>query len=96
MIDTQEKLDAVVYAHKVDILAVAMKEFVSTSDDDVWGTYWVSDEEQVDFNIYQQDDGPNLTVWAYALQHEMGDPAYALTVNTTIGAFVAHIDFVDN
>lgn len=94
MIDTQEKLDAIVDEHKVALLANAIEEFVSTSDDDVWGTYWVSAEEQVDFNIYQQDDSPNLTVWAYALQHEMGDPAYALTVNTSIGAFVAHIDFV--
>jgi len=82
MIDTQEKLDAVVDEHKTDILAVAMKEFVSTSDDDVWGTYWVSAEEQVDFNIYQQDDSANLPVWAYALKHEMIDPKYALTLHT--------------
>lgn len=96
MIDTQEKLYAVVDVRRVDILAEALKTFLSTSDDDVWGTYWLDEKEQVDFNIYQQDDSPNLTVWAYALQHEMDDPEYMLTVNTDIGAFVAYADFVDH
>ena len=96
MIDTQEKLYKAVDAHRIAILAEAVREYDnSNGEDDVWGTYWISTEEQVDFNIYQQDDSANLTVWAYALKHEMGDPADALTVNTAIGAFVAHVDFVE-
>lgn len=94
MIDTQEKLWTVVDAHRVGILAKALEEFESTSDGDVWGTYWVSAEDQVDFNIYEDEDNGNLTVWAYALQHEEGNPDYMKTVNTEIGTFVAHVDFV--
>ena len=97
MIDTQDKLNAFVDTDRMGILAKALEEFNSTSDDDVWGTYRVSATyEMVDFNIYQQDDSPNLTVWAYALKHEDDNPEYTVTVNSVIGAFVAHVLFEEN
>ena len=94
MIDTQKRLDEVVNIYLIEILAEALKEYQTTDDTDVWSTYQIDEEDQVDFNIYQPDeDSPNLTVVAYALRYVPGDEPFALQVNTQIGTFVAHIDF---
>lgn len=93
MIDTQEKLDAVVATHRVAILAEALKSFDDCSDDDVWDTYWVTPEDQIDFNIYQpEEDGP-LHVYAYALRRTPEDAPFVLQVNTGIGCHVANIQW---
>lgn len=93
MIDTHEKLEAVVNEHRVAIIAVAMKSFVDSSDDDVWDTYWVTVEDQIDFNIYQTDEGTEgpIYIHAYALRHVPEDAPHTLQVNTSIGCHVADI-----
>jgi hypothetical protein len=95
MIDTQEKLEAVFKEHRIAILGEALKDFAKCRDSDVWGTYWIDEEDQVDYNVYQSDDSDNLTVWVYALKHTPEDPTYIMTVNTEIGLFVAHVDLMD-
>ena len=49
MIDTYEKLEEVINdpIHKLRIVATAIGEYSDESDDDVWGTYWVSAEDQM-------------------------------------------------
>lgn len=91
MIDTQEKLDKAVDAYRALVLIDALKEFAETGDYDVWGTHWVDKTEPFDFNIYEDEETGDLTVWAYALQHEIGDPEDALTINTEISTFVARV-----
>ena len=95
MIDTIEKLEAVVTdpIHKLRIVATAVGAYSDERDDDVWGTYWIDDEEQIDFNIYRQEDDPALTIWAYALRSTPDEAPYVLQVNTSIGVFVARITF---
>jgi hypothetical protein len=93
MIDTQEKLDKFVESHRIDIVAEAMKAFVSTSDDDVWDTFHVSGGEECDYNIYQTDEGTEgpIYIHAYALRHVPEDAPHTLQVNTGIGCHVADI-----
>ena len=59
----------------------------------MWGTYWVNDKDQIDFNIYRQEDDPALTIWAFALKRLAEHPPYMKVVNTEIGVFVARITF---
>ena len=92
MIDTFEKLVAVVDAHQVQIVARAMDMYVEERDDDVWGTYFF-DGGEIDFNIYRQEDDPAITIWAYALKRTDDNPPWTKVVNTEIGVFVACIDF---
>ena len=95
MIDTIEKLEAVVTdpIHKLRIVATAVGAYSDESDDDVWGTYWVDDEEQIDFNIHIRGDDDALTIWAYALKSVPNEEPYVLQVNTAVGAFVAYVEF---
>ena len=93
MIDTQEKLEAVVGTHQAQIVARAMAMYVEERDDDVWGTYWIDDEDQIDFNIYKRGDDDALTIWAYALKSVPDEAPYVLQVNTAVGAFVAYVEF---
>jgi hypothetical protein len=91
MIDTQEKLDAVVKAHRVAILAVAVEAFDDSSDDDVWDTYWVTAADQIDFNIYQPEDSNLIRLVAYALRRVPDEAPYVMQVNTAIECHVADI-----
>ena len=93
MIDTYEKLEVVVDTHKYEIVAKAMEEFIDCADDDVWGTYWVSEEDQIDFNVFKLDEEDKIHIWAYALKHVPNEAPYVLQVNTSIGYLVATVDF---
>ena len=93
MIDTHEKLEVVINTHKYEIVAKAMEEFIDCADDDVWGTYWVSAEDQIDFNVFKLDEEDKIHVWAYALRSTPDEAPYVLQVNTSIGYLVATVDF---
>ena len=94
MIDTYEKLVSVVDEHKNKIVARAMDEYVQTGDDDVWGTFSFG-EEEIDFNIYKQEDDDAITIWAYALKSVPDEAPYVKQVNTEIGVFVAYVDYME-
>lgn len=91
MIDTIEKLNAVVAEHKNKIVARAMDEYVQVGDDDVWGTYFF-DGGEIDFNIYRCEDD-SLDIVAYALKRLAEHPPYMKTVNTELSVFIAYVDF---
>lgn len=93
MIDTYEKLEAVVNAHKYEIVARAMEEFIDCADDDVWGTYWVTAEDQIDFNVFKLEEEDKINVWAYPLKRVPNEAPYVLQVNTEIDYLVATVDF---
>ena len=93
MIDTHEKLEVVINTHKYEIVAKAMEEFIDCADDDVWGTYWVSAEDQIDFNAFKPEEEEKIHVWAFALRSTPDEAPYVLQVNTSIGYLVATLDF---
>ena len=97
MIDTLEKLYKTVDAHRMAILAEAVREYDrSNGEEDVWGTYWISAEEQVDFNIYRPDESKVIHVYAYALKRAEGYPDFVKCVNTEIDCWVADIKIEEN
>ena len=95
MIDTHEKLEEVINdpIHKLRIVATAVGEYSDESDDDVWGTYWVNEEEAINFNVFKLDEEDKIHVWAYALRSTPDEAPYVLQVNTSIGYLVATVDF---
>ena len=95
MIDTQEKLEAVVTdpIHKLRIVATAVGAYSDESDDDVWGTYSIDDEEQINFNVFKLDEEDKIHVWAYALRSTPDEAPWVVQINTSIGYLVATVDF---
>jgi hypothetical protein len=94
MIDTQEKLDAFVKAHRIRMIAEAMVAFARYAegdDNDVWNAFMASDLEQCDYNIHRPEDSNLIRIVAYALKHVPNEAPHVLQVNTRIECHVADI-----
>lgn len=95
MIDTQEKLNAFVKAHRMAILAQALRELNQSPENqepDIWGNFWLDYDNQCDFNTYMPEDETRINITAYALREFGPDD---VQVNTQIGALVADVEWKD-
>lgn len=94
MIDTQEKLDAFVKAHRIRMIAeagVAFARYAEGDGDDVWNAFRLSDDEQCDYNVYRPEDSNTIHIMAFAVEHVPGEEPHVLQINTAIECHVADI-----